>query len=39
MVHLQPEEWDSVRASLIPGAEVAAPYEAKMASEGFEGCG
>lgn len=39
MVLLQPEDWDTVRATLIPGAEVAAPYEAKMASEGFEGCG
>ena len=39
MVLLQPEDWDAVRAMLIPGSEVAAPYEAKMASEGFEGCG
>jgi glycine cleavage system H protein len=38
MVQLQPEEWDSVKASLTPGAEVAAAYEAKMDSEGFEGC-
>jgi len=39
MVQLQPEDWDSVKATLIPGSEVAGPYEAKMDSEGFEGCG
>ena len=38
MVQLQPEDWDSVRAGLTPGAEVSGPYEAKMDSEGFEGC-
>ena len=39
MVQLQPEDWDSVKASLTPGSDVAGPYEAKMDSEGFEGCG
>jgi len=39
MVQLQPEDWESVKANLTPGSEVAGPYEAKMASEGFEGCG
>jgi glycine cleavage system H protein len=39
MVQLQPEDWDSVKATLTPGSEVAGPYEAKMESEGFEGCG
>jgi glycine cleavage system H protein len=38
MVQLQPEDWDAVKATLTPGSEVAAPYEAKMDSEGFEGC-
>jgi glycine cleavage system H protein len=38
MVQLQPEDWDSVKASLVPGSDVAGPYEAKMDSEGFEGC-
>ena len=28
----------SVRGALTPGSEVAGPYEAKMDSEGFEGC-
>ena len=27
-----------VKAALVPGSEVAGPYEAKMDSEGFEGC-
>ena len=39
MVQLQPDDWDSVKAGLVAGADVAAPYEAKMDSEGFEGCG
>ena len=39
MVQLQPDDWDSVRAGLVAGADVAGPYEAKMDSEGFEGCG
>lgn len=38
MVQLQPDDWDSVKAGLVTGAEVAGPYEAKMDSEGFEGC-
>jgi glycine cleavage system H protein len=38
MVQLKPEDWDGVKGSLTPGAEVAGPYEAKMDSEGFEGC-
>ena len=38
MVILQAEDWDSVNPSLVDAAEVAAPYEAKMAADGFEGC-
>jgi len=38
MVVLKPEEWDSVKATLTPGNEVAGPYIAKMAADGFEGC-
>ena len=37
-VVLKPEEWDSVKATLTPGSEVAGPYEAKMDADGFEGC-
>jgi glycine cleavage system H protein len=39
MVQLKPEDWDSVKTALTPGAAVAGPYEAKMAADGFEGCG
>ena len=38
MVILQPDEWDAVKPTLTPGAEVAAPYEAKMEADGFAGC-
>ena len=38
MVQLQPEDWDNVKAGLTPGIDVAGPYEAKMDSDGFEGC-
>ncbi len=38
MVQLQPDDWDSVKGDLTPGGEVATPYEAKMAADGFEGC-
>ena len=36
---LQPEDWDSVKGGLVLGSDVTAPYEAKMDSEGFGGCG
>ncbi len=39
MVQLQPDDWDCVKGGLTPGSEVAGPYEAKMATDGFEGCG
>lgn len=38
MVVLRPENWDEVRPTLTPGADVAGPYEAKMTADGFEGC-
>jgi len=38
LVQLKPDDWDTVKAGLTPGSAVAGPYEAKMASEGFEGC-
>jgi len=38
MVIIQPEDWDSVKGGLLPGTEVAAAYEAKMAADGFDGC-
>jgi len=39
LVILKPADWASVKPSLTPGAEVAGPYEAKMAADGFAGCG
>lgn len=39
LIVLRPDDWDSVKATLVAGSEVAGPYEAKMADEGFEGCG
>ena len=39
LIVLKPEEWDSVKGSLVSGSDVTAPYEAKMDSEGFAGCG
>lgn len=38
LVELKPEDWDSVKATLTPGSEVAGPYEAKMDADGFDGC-
>jgi len=38
LVILKPEDWESVKGNLTPGAEVAAPYEVKMAADGFDGC-
>jgi len=38
LVILKPEDWDSVKGSLVVGSNVTAPYEAKMDSEGFAGC-
>ncbi len=32
------EDWASVKPTLVPGTQVAAPYEAKMAADGFAGC-
>ncbi len=39
LVILQPEDWDSVKSALTAGSDVAAPYEAKMEADGFDGCG
>lgn len=39
LVELKPEDWDTVKATLTPGADVAGPYEAKMEADGFAGCG
>jgi glycine cleavage system H protein len=39
LVILKPDGWDEAKAQLTPGADVAAPYEAKMDADGFAGCG
>lgn len=36
---LKPEDWAAVKPTLTPGSQVAGPYEAKMAADGFAGCG
>ncbi len=38
MIILKPEDWASAKAALVPGAQVAAKYEEKMAADGFAGC-
>ena len=38
MVILKPEDWDNVKPTLTVGSAVQAPYEAKMAADGFDGC-
>lgn len=39
MVRVKPSDWSGARALLIPGSQVAGPYEAKMAADAFAGCG
>ncbi len=39
LVVIKPDDWDAVKGTLTPGTEVAGPYEAKMAADGFDGCG
>jgi glycine cleavage system H protein len=39
VVILKPTDWAAVKATLTPGAQVAPKYEAKMAADGFAGCG
>ena len=39
LVKVKAEDWDGAKAGLVPGSEVAAPYEAKMAADEFAGCG
>jgi glycine cleavage system H protein len=35
---LKPADWATVKATLTPGAQVTAKYEAKMQADGFAGC-
>jgi glycine cleavage system H protein len=38
LVILKPEDWSAAKSALVPGSQVAAPYEAKMNADGFAGC-
>lgn len=38
MVEIKPEDWGSVKSGLLTGNDIIAPYEAKMAADGFDGC-
>jgi glycine cleavage system H protein len=38
MVKVKPADWAAAKATLTPGADVAAPYEAKMTADNFAGC-
>ena len=38
MVVIKPNDWDAVKGTLTPGAQVAPKYEAKMTADGFAGC-
>ena len=38
MVILKPEDWASVKPTLVVGSQVGPKYEAKMDADGFAGC-
>jgi glycine cleavage system H protein len=38
LLTLKPENWAAVKPTLVPGTQVAGPYEAKMIADGFAGC-
>jgi glycine cleavage system H protein len=38
LVVVRPDDWAAAKARLVPGAEVAGPYRAKMQAEDFPGC-
>lgn len=38
LMRVRPAAWEEAKKALVPGAQVAAPYEAKMAADGFAGC-
>ena len=38
MVKVKPEDFDAAKALLVPGNDVAGPYEAKMDADDFAGC-
>jgi glycine cleavage system H protein len=38
MLRVKPADWAAAKATLLPGSQVAGPYEAKMAADAFAGC-
>jgi len=38
LVILKPVDWAAAKGTLVPGTQVAGPYEAKMNADGFAGC-
>ena len=38
MVKVKPTDWAAAKSALLPGTEIAGPYEAKMAADDFAGC-
>jgi glycine cleavage system H protein len=38
LIKVQPADWAAAKGGLTPGTAVAAPYESKMAADGFAGC-
>ncbi|MFZ2099779.1 MAG: glycine cleavage system protein H [Oricola sp.] len=38
MVKVKPADFAAAKGKLIPGSDVAGPYEAKMAADEFQGC-
>ena len=38
LLKVEVEDWESIKANLILGTDVAEPYEAKMEADGFAGC-
>lgn len=38
LVKVKPADWAAAKGTLVPGTDVAGPYEAKMDADGFAGC-
>jgi len=39
LLKVKVDDWSSIKSQLTAGSDVSAPYEAKMESDGFAGCG
>ena len=38
LLKVQVDDWESIKAQLTAGSQIAEPYEAKMQADGFDGC-